>query len=182
MSLCPTPHINIEQIQQATNDMLPGLSIFARDANLSHQVASIYQEGMIIREKAFVDATYRVQGMITSHRYVILSNHMKNLTAYEQGTNWGLCIANRDSHFKVLGTHHCNGRTAIILLHLLDDERWKLFEKVHLSLEEDIRNKAIYSFETKIQLPPIPELTTNDWLKRCEFPLGVDNNGEPWPL
>ena len=68
MSLCPTPHINIEQIQQATNDMLPGLSIFARDANLSHQVASIYQEGMIIREKAFVDATYRVQGMITSHR------------------------------------------------------------------------------------------------------------------
>ena len=45
-----------------------------------------------------------------------------------------------------------------------------------------IRNKAIYSFETKIQLPPIPELTTNDWLKRCEFPLGVDNNREPWPL
>ena len=91
-------------------------------------------------------------------------------------------IANRDSHFNVLGCHCFNQQTAIILLHLPDDERWKLFEKVHLSLEEDILNRAIYSFETKIQLPPIPELTTNDWLKRCEFPLGVDNNGEPWPL
>lgn len=182
MSLCPTPHINIEQMQQAANDMLPGLSIFARDTNLSHQVASVYQEGMIICEKAFVDATYRVQGMITTHRYVILSNHMKNLTAYEHGTNWGLCIANRDSHFKVLGTHHCNGRTAIILLHLLDDERWHLFEKIHLSIESDLVKKAISSFEAKIALPTIPELTGEEWLQRCSFPLGVDKNGIPWPL
>jgi len=182
MSLGATSQFNIEEIQQAINDIFPGLSIFARDSNLSSKTENFYKKNTIIREKAFVDASYRVQGMVTTHRYMILSNHMKDLSSYEHGTNWGLCIANRDSHFKVLGCHCFNQRTAIILLHLPDDDRWKLFEKVHLSLEEDILNRAIYSFETKTQLPPIPELTTNDWLKRCEFPLGVDNNGEPWPL
>lgn len=173
---------SIEEIEKAINEVFPGLTIFARDANLPAGIADIYKKGMILREKAFVDASYRVQGMVTTHRYIILSNHLKDLSNFEHGTNWGLCVANRDSHFKVLGTHCYNEKTVIVLLHLPDDNRWKLFDGIHISLEEELFDKAINSFKQKIERSPIPELTTKEWLQRCEFPIGIDDKGDLWPL
>lgn len=137
---------------------------------------------MIIREKAFTDASCRVMGMATTHRYLILSNHMPSLAQFEHGTNWGLCVAQKDSLFKVLGQHTYKDKRAIILLHLPNDDTWKLFKNVNISMEQQLLEMAIQQFEEKCELPPVPELATPQWLDRCKFPVGMSDNGELFEL
>lgn len=52
---------------------------------------------------------------------------MLDISEYEQGTNWGLCVADHESRFKVLDVYEYEGKTQITLLHLLDDDRWRIF-------------------------------------------------------
>lgn len=121
----------IQVIEQAANATFPGTQIFVRDVNLPESLAAKYSDGLILREKAFTDASCRVMGMVTSHRYAIISNHMADLSAFEHGTNWGLRTAQSESHFKVLGQHKFADKTMIVLLHLPDDDQWKLFQNLN---------------------------------------------------
>ena len=116
-----------EQLQAVADKMYPGMALFARDVNLPETLTRRYTPGLIIREKAFTDASNRFMGMVTTHRYVILSNHMVDLSQFEQGTHWGLHVAQKGSHFKVLGQHTHQGKTGIFLLHLPDDENGGVF-------------------------------------------------------
>ena len=125
--------LDVKKIEDAINDIMPGLTMYVRDVNLTDEIASKYQPGMIIMEKGFTDASNRVMGMVTSHRYAILSNHMGDFREYEHGTNWGLFVAKNNSHFKVIDIYEHNGKTQILLLHLPDDKRWKLFDNVYMS-------------------------------------------------
>ena len=172
----------MKRMEEVINRTLPGLTMFVRDVNLPDGIAKKYVPDLIIREKAFVDASHRVMGMITSHRFAILSNHMSNLESFEHGTNWGLCVANRDSHFKVLTVHEHCGKTLILLLHLPDDEDWKMFQNVKINIEDDMATSSIDRFENKCNLEAIPELTTNEWLERCSFPIGMDSEGNFFSL
>ncbi len=156
--------------------------MFVRDVNLSSECASKYTTGMIIKERGFTDASRRVMGMVTSHRYSILSNHMADLSAFEHGTNWGLCVGQSGSHFKVLDIYDFRGKTQILLLHLPDDDRWKLFEDVSFSIEEQIIQSSRQRFENKAFSDPIPELTSDAWLDRCKDPLGMFANGSLFEL
>ena len=70
----------VQQLEQLMNEMLPGLQLFARDINLTPEEASKFQVGQIVRNAAFTDATSRVGGMVTTHRFSILSNHLFDLT------------------------------------------------------------------------------------------------------
>lgn len=171
-----------EQLQTLANQIYPGITMFARDVNLPPELAQRYTPGQIIREKAFTDASIRFMGMVTTHRYVILSNHMADLSAFEHGTNWGLHVANADSHFKVLGQHTCNGKTGIFLLHLPNDESWKLWQQAEFSIDGELYQKAVQRFTAKCGEPPVPELSTPQWLNRCAFPVGMSSSGEFWPL
>lgn len=159
-----------EQFEALANRNYPGITMYARDVNLPPELARKYVPGQIIREKAFTDASIRFMGMATTHRYVILSNHMKDLSPFEQGTNWGLHVANRDSHFKVLGRHTCGARTGIFLLHLPDDGSWKLWQQAEFSIDGELYQKAIQRFDVKCGDAPVPELSTPQWLDRCAFP------------
>ena len=105
--------VSVEVLEQAINDMLPGLANHVRDVNLDPKIAELYKPGIILREKAFVDASRRVGGMVTTHRFAILSNHMADFTQFERDTNWGLCVAQRESHFKVMDVYEYNGKTQI---------------------------------------------------------------------
>ena len=172
----------IKKMEYVINRVLPGLTMFVRDVNLPYDIAVKYTSGIIIRERAFVDASHRVMGMVTTHRYGILSNHMANFEVFEHGTNWGLCVANKDSRFKVLAVHEYAGKMLILLLHLPDDEDWKFFQNVVLSIEDDIIKSSIERFEYKCNLEAIPELTTNEWLERCSFPVGLDSEGNFFDL
>ena len=126
--------------------------------------------------------TIRFGGMVTSCRYVILSNHMKNLAMLENGTNWGLHVANKDAHFKVLGQVTYKGKTGIFLLHLPDDETWKAYQTMEFSLDKELYEKAVSRFQAKALDAPIPELAAREWLDRCQFPVGMNDGGQFWPL
>lgn len=172
----------IKKMEQVINKTIPGLTMFVRDVNLPDDIARKYEPGRIITEKAYVDASHRVMGMITTHRFAILSNHMASFESYEHGTNWGLCVANRDSRFKVMAQHEYSGKTLILLLHLPDDEDWKMFKNVVINIEEDMIVSSIERFENKCTLEAIPELSTQEWLERCSFPIGLDNEGNFFEL
>ena len=168
-------------LEQMLNETLPGLTMYVRDVNLPPACAEQYKPGRIILERGFTDASCRVMGMVTTHRYAILSNHMANLGAFEHGTNWGLFVANRNAHFKVLDVYEYRGRTQILLLHLPDDDRWSHFENITFSIEEQLIDTSRQRFENKAFLQPIPELAKEDWLARCAFPLGMDDAGNLFP-
>lgn len=174
--------LDMQAMEKAMNDMYPGLAMFVRDVNLAEGLAEKYTAGSVIREKAFTDASCRIGGLVTTHRYIILSNHMGNLSAFEHGTNWGLFVAQRDSHFKVFGVFRHEDKTAIVLLHLPDDERWKLFQDVDVDIDETLMEKACQRFVSACAQPPIPELANAQWLDRCRFPVGMSDEGELWPL
>lgn len=171
-----------EQLQTLANRIYPGIAMYARDVNLPPELARKYVPGQIIREKAITDASSRFMGMVTTHRYVILSNHMGDLSPFEHGTCWGLHGAKKDSHFKVLGQHTCGNKTGIFLLHLPDDESWKLWQQMEFSIDGALYQKAVQRFAAKCGEPPVPELATQEWLNRCAFPLGMSSNGQFWPL
>ena len=173
---------DMQKMQDVVNQMYPGIAMLVRDVDLPDDLANKYIPGMIIREKAFTDASCRVMGMVTTHRYIILSNHMGNLAQFENGTNWGLCVAQKDSHFKVLGQHTYKDKHAIILLHLPDDDTWKLFKNVNISIDQQLLDMAIQRFEAKCELPPVPELAAQQWLDRCKFPIGMSDDGTFWEL
>lgn len=147
--------------EKLINETFPGLTMYVRDANLPAECVSKYNTGMIIKERDFTDASHRVMGMITTHRYSILSNHMADLSAFEHETNWGLCTAKSGSHFKVLDIYEFRGKTQILLLHLPDDERWKMFENMSFSIEEQLIHTSKQRFENKVFSNPIPELTSD---------------------
>ena len=172
-----TPDIDINLFEDLINEILPGLTMYVRDVNLSLVCAKKYEPQTIIMERSFTDASSRVMGMVTTHRYAILSNHMADFGEFEHGTNWGLFVARNNAHFKVLDIYEYQGRTQILLLHLPDDRRWKLFENVKLSIEDQLIKDSRERFENKSVQNPIPELITKEWLARCSSPLGMTDSG-----
>ena len=176
-------HMTKEELEAIADRVYPGIALFARDVNLPPVLAQRYTKGLVIREKAFTDATSRFMGMVTTHRFVILSNHMTDLSQFmEQNTRWGLCVANRDSHFKVLGQSTYRGKTGIFLLHLPDDVSWKLWLTAEFSMDRQLYDMAVQRFTAKCSQLPVPELSTDAWLDRCAFPVGMSDEGEFWPL
>lgn len=93
-------------------------SRYVRDANLDEKLAGKYEIGQIIHEKAFVDASNRIGGMTTTHRYLILSGYMADFSRFEEDTNWGLHVAKRGSNFKVVDIYTLGDKTQILLLQL----------------------------------------------------------------
>lgn len=171
-------------LEDAITDTLPGLTNYVRDVNLPAEVASLYKPGTIIRELGFTDASARVMGMVTTHRFSILSNHMADfgeMSGDEKALGWGLNVAQAGSRFQVLDVYEKGGKTQILLLHLPEGERWRLFDHVQLNVVNDMIPGCRERFEAKKDLDPIPELD-EEWLERCKFPLGVDDDGKPFAL
>jgi len=171
-----------KEIEHAVNGTYTHICPFVRDTNLPSGIVEKYVPGTIIREPGYTDVSHKIGGMVTSHRYFILSNHMADLVEFDRDTNWGLCCANRDARYKVLGTHFFDGKYGIFLLHLLDDESWKIWIDASISLDSSLFEKAVEQFKKTCQLPPVPELATEAWLERCIAPLGIDNEGNFFSL
>ncbi len=153
-----------------------GASRYVRDVNLDEKLAGRYEIGQIIQERGFVDASNRIGGMVTSHRYLILSSYMADFSGFEEGTNWGLHVANRDSKFKVVDIYTVGDKTQILLLQLPD-----AFQSVFVNrtdVEEEFIERERRNFEEDLKRDVIEELSGEMWLERCKFPLGMDEKGE----
>lgn len=151
-------------------------SEYVRDINLDPELANKYEVGQIITERAFVDASSRIGGMVTTHRYLILSQWMTDFSQFDEGRNWGMHVAKRDSRFKVIDVYTVDGKTQIALLHLPDGFE-EVFENT-ISLERNLVEKIRLEFEETLKCEPIKELATPEWLERCSFPLGMSDDGE----
>ena len=150
-------------------------SFYVRDCNLSDELADKYEVGQILTEKAFVDATDKIGGISTTHRYLILSNGMADLSQFEKGTDWGIHTANVNSKFKVLDIYRKHGKTQIFLLQLPEG-----FEEVFTLSNNLINQRIEYSrklFDSCLSKAIIEEVNSHDWLERVSFPLGMDENG-----
>ena len=173
----PAEEIDTEALEDTLNEILPGLTMYVRDVDLDETCAKMYIPETILLERGFTDASSRVKGMKTTHRISILSNHMADLSDFEHGTEWGLYVANHHSHFKVLDVYQYQGKTQILLLHLPDDERWKIFQSVKISIEEQLIEDSRKRFENKCTQDVIPDLAAQEWLDRCRQPIGMDTDG-----
>jgi hypothetical protein len=126
--------------------------------------------------------------MVTTHRFVLMSNHMADVDALwgderdREAPDWRLHIANRDSRFKVLGQSAFLGKTLIFLLHLPNDERWRLLARCALDLDEKLLHESAERMKARLQQDPIPEVTSEEWLDRCKLPVGMSDAGEWFPL
>ena len=114
--------------------------------------------------------------MITSHRYLILSGYMTDFSDFEQGTDWGLHVAKRDSKFKVVDIYTVGDKTQILLLQLPEGFE-EVFEN-RTDVEEEFIERERKNFEDDLKRDVIEDLTSDLWLKRCEFPLGMSDDGE----
>lgn len=153
-----------------------GASRYVRDVNLDEGLAAKYEAGQIIYERAFVDASNRIGGMTTTHRYLILSGYMADFSKFEEDTNWGLHVAKRRSRFKVVDIYSVGDKTQILLLQLPDG--FDGVFKNRTDVEEEFIERERKNFEDDLKKDPVEELSTDMWLQRCEFPIGMDEKGE----
>ena len=152
---------------------LKNIQFYVRDTDLGFQEFRKYEPGKILLEKAYVDSSNQIGKPITNTRFLILSNHMNDFRNYEQGTHWSLFVANRNSRFLILDSYTLDNKTQFTLLHLPEDASWKQWNEDCSNLIE----KSRQCFEESLKMEPIASLSTRDWLHRCEFPIGIDMQG-----
>lgn len=168
-------------IKDAIQNTCSGLALFCRDADLPYELTHKYSKGMILRERGFVDTTALVGGLKTSHRYLILSNHMTPLFQFSGNKQWGLCVANRDSRFLVLGKAKYKDKRVTILLHLNGDT-WQSFKAIDMSFSQSLLNECYNTIKKCAAMEPIDSVSTDEWLARCQFPIGMSDEGVFFPI
>jgi hypothetical protein len=176
-------HARKNPVEQAARVTFARLTPFVRDVNLKEEIAEKYVPGLVVRMPRPTDVSYKIGGMITSHRYFILSNSIIIREKFDKESGCGHCAAMCDARYKVLGTYSIDGKTAIFLVHLPEEsEQWEIIKEASLPEEQTILEKAIRYFKRTYNLPPVPALTTKDWLSLCADPIGIQENGQFFPL
>lgn len=156
-------------------DIIENLVLVARDCNLSPAILSRYEKGMILKENDYCIANYMIGGIDCSCRFAILSNQFKEIASVNKNQK-GLCMANKNSRFKVLDIFNIDGKTQITLLHLPDDERWENFENMTYIIEQKLILFAKRNFEVANSIPPLPR-DSEEYFDYFKKPVGFDENG-----
>ncbi|MDR7209587.1 hypothetical protein [Flavobacterium piscis] len=160
------------------NETFSDLKLFYRDTNLPDNLISNYKTGQIIQEKGFTDMTSIGGGLSVNFRYLIASASAKDLSKFNpDSAKIGHFLLDTIAYFKVLDIHRIDNKTQVFLLNIPDNSL-SLFKNSTSNLEEEITDKARKKFIDKINSPLIPELQTQEWKKRTESPIGMNDNGE----
>lgn len=167
-----------KQIEEIYNQTFAGLTLFYRDTNLSEDLVSKYRVGQILIERGFTDMSIKGGGLSTNLRYLIASAHAKNISAINpDSAQYGHVVLLSNSYFKLLDIYKIGNKTQIFLLEI-PSTAVEFFANTNSNIERDIIIKAKASFDTKINMEPIPELQSLDWRERTEFPIGMNDKGE----
>ncbi|MBR5503278.1 MAG: hypothetical protein IKV87_02360 [Methanobrevibacter sp.] len=84
------------------------------------------------------------------------------------------------SKFKIPDIYNFHEKTKILHLHLMDG-----FEEIFIdnnTIDEEYVNLARKIFEDSFEKEIIPEVNSQEWLDRCSFPIGMDDEGKLWGL
>lgn len=152
------------------------LHFLYRDANLPDAFIAKYTPGIMVKELGLVDTSKLRGGPNGNIRYLFISNRGRDLTVVdgigENAKRWGLILFERGTIFLVLDNYTFKGHSQV----LLTTEHENHFQN------DQIISAARQDFEELASQPPAPELAGADWTERVKDPVGLDDNGHPFPL
>ena len=79
-----------------------------------------------------------------------------------------------------MDVYEFKGKTQILLLHLI--ENLEEFFVDDDTIDKEYVDLARKIFEETFEKEIIEEVNTPEWLERCSFPIGMDNDGNLWNL
>ncbi|WP_139260031.1 hypothetical protein [Chryseobacterium vrystaatense] len=171
-----------ENNEEITNWTYPGATLYYKDCDLKPSVAEKFTKDQLIRNGFFLDVSARGGGIKFNTRFLIASAKAAKLYKVNpDNERFGHCCLNLDSYFKVLDIYKLEGKTQIFLLHI-PAKSLNFFESVTSNWDEDFIKKARKSFDDKIHMEPISDLLEPFWLKRTNFPVGMDASERFYPL
>lgn len=160
------------------------ITVYTRDTDLNEEQFAAYTVGDVIREPYIVDVTYRTKGMYGNTRYAIFSNIAQDMNLLEKAPTWGLYSIKGGSRFKVINKMTHEDKNLIVLLQLPDTEEiWTKFVDACPVKPDDYLLKAVQSsFLENCNKTPLKDLQQPEWLERCVFPIGLDDDCCKIPL
>ncbi|MDR1576959.1 MAG: hypothetical protein LBT86_01840 [Deltaproteobacteria bacterium] len=174
------PEFSTDQVEAIVEHTYNNMGFFVRDTEVTPEFSAKYQPGLIFREKGVTYASNRIGGPTANHRFAIFSNHMMKKDPDPQ--NYGLCLATKGSVFKVIGRHDHEKGSWIVLLHLLGENYWKVFQDFNSPVDDGMVRSCVDLLSEQANKPPIPELLAEEWVDSCKYPMGLDERGEFFPL
>jgi len=177
-------NVQKENIEAIMNWMLPGVTLYYRDADLDINVEEIYQVGKILRTGFFIDMTSKAQKPCHNVRYIIASAHAACIYQTEMCNPFmkdcNLCVLHPNSFLKVLDIYKVGNQTQILLLHIpmngiefmqnLGTFNFVIEDK---NYDDYFIQMARKSFDDKIKMEPREILETEEWLDRTKDPIGL---------
>lgn len=151
------------------------MQVYTRDINLTDIEFQKYKINMILKDRRFVEVSKNNNGMITRHRFTILSDSMKKFSEAELFDCWQLYFASINSYFKVLDIFEYEDKTQILMLH------FKEFDK-NINIDNNFIFKFREEFKNNIKKDIKKELTDYKFLIRFSFPIGIDDDGKLFEL
>lgn len=147
---------------------------------MSDETLNKYYRGLIIQERAFVDASYRAGGLVARHRYLIVTPNARDLSMVPPANpEQGLVVLMKDSFFKALDVYESHGHRQITILDIPEALVDVLNRGAELSdIEMELVAAARADFERHIVMKPVSALTDPQWRERVSFPLGMNDDGE----
>lgn len=155
--------------------MLMEFNFLYRDADLPANFIEKYQPGMDIIERGFTDTSKFRGGPVGNIRYVFLSNQCTDLSSLnDNARKWGLVLFNNGTKFTVMDVYARNGVTQVFLT-----------TDANILTAQNLTDHAITAarrdLDELIGSPAVEILTTDGWRQRVLDPLGLDDQGEPFP-
>ena len=183
-------------IEDCVNWIMPGLQFFYRDTNAISNAAEIYKVGETIRAGFFVDVTTKLLKPIHKTRYIIASAHVAHLHEIEDLVSnkpaigeWNLCTLHYNSYLKVLDIYEKEGVTQVLLLHIPENmaRLMNTLAGIHFvdqALGDDVSlvEMARASLDEKMKMEVHPRSLDKEWCERTEAPIGLNGEGNPFPL
>lgn len=176
----PETIFTTDEIEAIIESSYRDLGVFVRDTEIPPEILAKYEPGLIFREKGLTYASYRFGGQTANCRYVIFSNHMPKKQPDPE--NFGLCLAEKGSVFKVIGRQENDKGAWVMLLHLPGENYWKAFEGFESPVDADMVKSCLAFLKEMDKQPPIDELLLAEWVESVKYPVGIDENGEFFPL
>lgn len=171
-----------EQVEKIINEMFPGMTFYYRDADLANDIVEKYKHQQIIRNGIFLDVSSLGGKLVKNTRFLIASNKARPLFQLNPNVaKWRLHTINVDSYFQVIDLIKENGKTQILLIQI-PKEGVRLFESAWINLLDKIVEKGKESFEQKKSIDSIPALQEEEWVKRTEFPVGLNGKNDFFDL
>ena len=156
-------------------------SPFVRDTTLPPVFLEKYQIGLLLRDPTFCDASYKIGGFVAPDRFLIFSSNARTLDQ-DALQPWGLCIWPTGRCFRIIDKIIQQYKFQITLLEI-PEELLHLFEQRHLrKLEQHFVKQAHKIFEENVNAVPVPELNTEDWRQKLVAPIGINDQGDYFPL